>query len=1184
MGGAADTVGVSGKTNAIAGTSPSASLRRDSDFRVSYAETLSIESTARSGQQKSAASSDARITAFGRRFDFSLENNDRLLRKAPLSARQQLTGVSALKGELKDVPGSWVRLTVRNGAYEGAIWDGTELYLIEPRETIELALLSPSQDKTARSFIYRLSDTQGGLTQKSCAVEGSAQPVSNPAARYRSLISELKTFAAAALASAPREIEVSMVGDYEYANQQGPNALGTMVSWMNVVDGIFSSQVGVSVVPTDFTFYVADNDPFSGSSPETLLDQVSTYRGSSAEVSSRGLTHLLTGRDLDGNTVGIAFLGSLCDAHAGVSLSQGSFNMDTALIIAHELGHNFGAPHDAESGSSCVTTPAAYLMAPGLNGSSTFSGCSLQKMQPYIAAASCIVNARIRDVAVTVPAASIQAVLNESFDYIVDVTSVGQAAAANIVVSVNLPGSFVIESANLNGTACPVAGTAVNCQLSQLAMGESRRLILTAHPTSFGTFASAAQVSSTNDSDSSNNNLPVSINVANDRDLRIDVTPQPLTFVKDQGIDLDVEIASVGTLAVAGVRTTISLFATIQQASVPGGSCVISSSQIACDLGSIAASESRHIHVKATPFAVGNLGMNVQAYTTGTPAISKYENFPITVTAARDVSASITPANRIAAIGTELPYSLELKSNGTQSVDAVKVHFVAPLFSLVFEGPLASSCVPVSFAFDCTIGSMPAGSAITIPFHISSAQPTFGSIIAQVESQPADDDPSNNSGRSDLYVRNAVDVLVDMPSSQRSYDQREAATSFRVRSLGANAADNVTATLSFPQGSTVEFVGSSAAANCAVQTIVLNCAIPHIDPDTAVTVDLKYSIPAPGVYSGSASVMAPGDADATNNVQALTFTVSPAIDGRLDAPVVSRAFTNQPVDLIFNVSSNRYALADARLLISWFAELSDISATSPLGNCVANGSSLACDLGTLAPDTAVPVTLRFRGATVTYVSMSAHLQAADDSDATNNGKLLSFRVYNPGDLSVTAANTTASAQSTQTLELSGINVVASAEMIDPFFSIDVDPARASGVVATIGSTICSPTPPQYRCTLALQAAGTQVLKINMTVNGEGALPVKLKVGAANDVDDSNNEMLINVTVQAAPAPPVTPPTTPPGGSGNPGGGGSSSSGGGGAVDPLAVMALGCLLAASVRRRAKSRWNLTVASGGGSNAN
>src|SRR6185436_6187026 len=97
--------------------------------------------------------------------------------------------------------------------------------------------------------------------------------------------------------------------------------------------------------------------------------------------------HLMTGKNLDGDTIGIAFVDALCDEHSGVSLSDSELGtFFSALVMAHEVGHNFGARHDGVPGV-CAATPQDFLMAPVINGSTAFSACSLNSMAASIAAA-----------------------------------------------------------------------------------------------------------------------------------------------------------------------------------------------------------------------------------------------------------------------------------------------------------------------------------------------------------------------------------------------------------------------------------------------------------------------------------------------------------------------------------------------------------------------------------------------------------------------------------------------------------------------------------------------------------------------------------------------------------------------------------------------------------------------------
>ncbi len=62
----------------------------------------------------------------------------------------------------------------------------------------------------------------------------------------------------------------------------------------------------------------------------------------------RGITHMFTGKEIDSNIIGIAWLGAICDRNIGYGLSQsdccGTFAAATDLT-AHELGHNWNADH-----------------------------------------------------------------------------------------------------------------------------------------------------------------------------------------------------------------------------------------------------------------------------------------------------------------------------------------------------------------------------------------------------------------------------------------------------------------------------------------------------------------------------------------------------------------------------------------------------------------------------------------------------------------------------------------------------------------------------------------------------------------------------------------------------------------------------------------------------------------------
>lgn len=276
--------------------------------------------------------------------------------------------------------GSWVRLTRFEDNWTGLIWDGVTLYAMEPRAPIAAVLQAPTSPDDASIVIYRVSDAH---SQGTCAIDPNAQ--------QPFLFEELRQLAPA-LPAATARLNVTVVGDQQYTQNQS-NPEGRAATLFNAVDGIYADQVGVEIRVVDIRL-LQDNGNLTSSSPQRLLDQLASFSASSA-IDNPGLVHLLTGRNLNGGTIGIAFLRSLCSERFGVGLSEirnGGIAVQT-LLIAHEIGHNFGAPHDNQGGSACASTPAGFIMNPFINPNfDTFSACSISRMQPEIADAGCLVD------------------------------------------------------------------------------------------------------------------------------------------------------------------------------------------------------------------------------------------------------------------------------------------------------------------------------------------------------------------------------------------------------------------------------------------------------------------------------------------------------------------------------------------------------------------------------------------------------------------------------------------------------------------------------------------------------------------------------------------------------------------------------------------------------------------------
>jgi hypothetical protein len=333
------------------------------------------------------------LKAFGKELTLLLEDNQALLESLPVDTDKP----ELLRGQLEGNTRSWVRLSRADDGTHGLIWDGTELYVVEPGNSIRSALTIAADLPSSDTVIFRLSDTTVDLGTEYCGSEEpnvSAPPAgtSTGLATYQALTNELSAQAQDSSAATLR-LEMLALGDAAFRAQftSDQAALDAVMVRMNNIDGIFKSQLGLEVHASDVQVYSNDPAQLSASSDAgTLLNALGQLRNSSAVMQTYALTHLFTGRDLDGDTLGIAYIGNICNRRYGVSLSEvrnrGAW-IDS-LVATHELGHQLGAIHDATG--SCATTASGYLMDANINGSAAFSQCSRDSILAKMQAASCL--------------------------------------------------------------------------------------------------------------------------------------------------------------------------------------------------------------------------------------------------------------------------------------------------------------------------------------------------------------------------------------------------------------------------------------------------------------------------------------------------------------------------------------------------------------------------------------------------------------------------------------------------------------------------------------------------------------------------------------------------------------------------------------------------------------------------
>ena len=291
------------------------------------------------------------------------------------------------KGHLKGEADSWVRLTLDNGNWSGMIRSNDTIYVVEP---------ASQYNDNSGSIIYRLADSDTDMPG-SCASEDES--MHNSLSRFASHLAKKDNFQPLLdqieTAAVGKELSLGLIADFEFFQRHGNNSANILQNLLNQIDGIYEEELGVSLRVGKIAVFSNSNDPFSDTiNPSSLLNELNRLNSSGSNpVAGFGLTHLFTGKNLEGNVIGIAFLGTICRTGGGVGLSSDLTrnNKSMVLLTAHEIGHNFNAPHDNQSGA-CASTPFGFIMNPFVSTqlSLDFSSCSKSRMSPTMNAARCL--------------------------------------------------------------------------------------------------------------------------------------------------------------------------------------------------------------------------------------------------------------------------------------------------------------------------------------------------------------------------------------------------------------------------------------------------------------------------------------------------------------------------------------------------------------------------------------------------------------------------------------------------------------------------------------------------------------------------------------------------------------------------------------------------------------------------
>ena len=279
--------------------------------------------------------------------------------------------VHTYRGMLNGVRGSRVAGSLYGGQLKTLIRVGDSVWGVQPVSDAD-----PSAPHDLH-VIYRMEDVDPG--EWSCGV------IDGPHADDHGGVS--------AAGGGTKIADIAFDCDFEFYVANGQSVPATITNTENVMVGVENIYLNEVDIGYDIgTIIVRDNvaDPYTSSIPEILLNQFRNEWQTNQIGVPRDVAHLMTGRNLNGGVIGIAFLSGVCNFNFQYGLSETTWTNNFAFrvaLTAHELGHNWSAQH-------CDGQPDCAIMCSGLGGCpggvTSFSNIAKAQITNYSNAIGCL--------------------------------------------------------------------------------------------------------------------------------------------------------------------------------------------------------------------------------------------------------------------------------------------------------------------------------------------------------------------------------------------------------------------------------------------------------------------------------------------------------------------------------------------------------------------------------------------------------------------------------------------------------------------------------------------------------------------------------------------------------------------------------------------------------------------------
>ncbi|XP_065054894.1 uncharacterized protein LOC135683537 isoform X1 [Rhopilema esculentum] len=236
-------------------------------------------------------------------------------------------------------------------------------------------------------------DDEGEEGQTPAVVTVKAQ---NDEQNSFSLIPEVDpVYAKYPITNKTRYCEMFFVVDYEVYLRYNSNkslVLSRMLNALHSVDRSYAA-VNVRVVLVALEIWTNGNRVPYNESGGRQISTFNSYRKKHLlGVVRHDIAHYISIKGWSGGVIGMAYVGGICKTGYGTGIDKWSFTSATGptVVLAHELGHNFGFPHDS-SPCVCLTSRGCFMGGPKTRRPG-FSDCNMKVLSDPRRSFECLNN------------------------------------------------------------------------------------------------------------------------------------------------------------------------------------------------------------------------------------------------------------------------------------------------------------------------------------------------------------------------------------------------------------------------------------------------------------------------------------------------------------------------------------------------------------------------------------------------------------------------------------------------------------------------------------------------------------------------------------------------------------------------------------------------------------------------